>query len=80
MIHESGCSIIAPAAEDPDNVSVGYCGKSFRMETANGSRLEKSDPIVEQIIDAFQMFQLIHMRRVENIAVDTNLQSPATAS
>lgn len=75
LIHESGCSIIAPAAEDPDNVSVGYCGKSFRMESADGSCLEKSDPIVQKIVDVFQEFQLIHMKRVENIAVNTNLQA-----
>lgn len=74
IVRESGWSIIAPANKHIEDLSIGYCGKSYRIQSSDGSNLKKSDPLVRKIVHTCQEFHNHHLRRGENTIMDRSLQ------
>lgn len=74
IVRESGWSIFAPAQADIEDLSVAYCGKSYRIRSFDGSQLRKSAPLAKEIVHLCQEFHDLQAKRIENIAMDTALQ------
>lgn len=80
IVRESGWSIIAPANKHIDDLTIGYCGKSYRIQSSDGSSLKKSDPLVRKIVHTCQEFYNHHLRRGENTIMDRSLQREPRSS
>lgn len=74
VVRESGCSVIGHARVDLAGLSAGYCGKSVRISSSDGSCMDKSDPLVRKIVHTCQEFHSFHLRRMESMFIDCNLQ------
>lgn len=70
IVRESGWSIFAPAQADIEDLSVAYCGKSYRIRSFDGSHLRKSAPLAKEIVHLCQQFHDLQAKRIENIAMD----------
>lgn len=74
MVHESGWLTMFPSPHDPENVSIVYCSKSFRIESLNGPRMRRNDPLLRKIVHTCQEFHNFHGRTVEGIVIASSLQ------
>lgn len=79
IVRESGWSIFASAQADIEDLSVAYCGKSYRIRSFDGSHLRKSAPLAKEIVHLCQAFHDLQARRIENIAMDRTLQQRQTS-
>lgn len=74
IVHESGWLVMFPSDQEPESVSIVYCAKSFRIESVNGPRMKKNDPLLRKIVHTCQEFHNFHGRTVEGIAIGSSRQ------
>lgn len=74
IVHESGWSVTFPSPQDPEHMSLAHCCKSFRIESLNGPRMKRNDPLLRKMVHTYQELHNLHARSVESIVIDSSLQ------
>lgn len=73
-VRESGWLVMFPSHQDPEHMSIAYCSKTFLIESLNGPRMKKNDPLLRKIVHTCQEFHDFHARGVESAVIDSSLQ------
>lgn len=78
IVHESGWTTTIASELDPENVNVNvslmYCSKAFRIESLNGPRMKKNDPLLRKIVHTHQELHNLHDSSIESFVIDASLQ------
>lgn len=70
MVRSSGYAMIAPFKGYEATMSVAQCKIGIDIHSLDGSKMRKTDPLVRNIVSAFQRFHKAQAHVVENLVMD----------
>lgn len=74
VVRESGWLVMFPSPQDPEHLSIAYCAKAFRIESLNGPRMKRNDPLLRKIVHTCQEVHHFHAKGVESTVIDSSRQ------
>lgn len=72
VVHESGWTTTVASEQDPEHLSIMYCSKAFRIESLNGPRMKKNDPLLRKIVHTHRELHNLHDSCVESFVIDAS--------